>query len=206
MLGGNDFRLPTGIENGRELGCIVVDWQLWREEQFQVGTRSSLLEKSTEEANVFEKILVCLDGSELAEQIMLYATEQAIRFQGKLVLLQVVPEPVAFSPGIPGGAPVPIQTDIMVEGTKEALKKAKKYLEKLAAPLRKKGIQVETVAIPGRAGEAILNYAHTNSVNLITIATHGHGGLRRAVFGSVADYVLRESGLPVLVIRPQEKG
>ena len=155
---------------------------------------------------MFERILVCLDGSRLAEQIMPYATEEAIRFQGKLVLLQVVPEPVAFSPGIPGEVPVPIQTDIMVEGTREALNRAKDYLEKLAAPLRKKGIQVETVAIPGRAGEAILNYANTNSMNLITIATHGRGGLRRAVFGSVADYVLRESGLAVLVIRPHEKG
>jgi nucleotide-binding universal stress UspA family protein len=154
---------------------------------------------------MFEKILVCLDGSKLAEQIMPYATEEALHFQGKLVLLQVVPEPVAFSPGIPGEAPVPIQTDIMVEGTKEALNKARDYLEKLAATLRKRGIQVTTVAIPGRAGEAILDYANTNSIKLITIATHGRGGLRRAVFGSVADYVLRKSGLPVLVIRPQDE-
>lgn len=155
---------------------------------------------------MFKKILVCLDGSRLAEQILPYAREEAIRFQSKLVLLQVVPEPIAFSPGIPGGAPLPIQTDIMIEGAKEELNSAKKYLEKLAAPLRKKGMRVETVAIPGTAGEAILNYANTNSVNLITIATHGRGGLQRAVFGSVADYVLRESGLPVLVIRPLEKG
>ncbi len=154
---------------------------------------------------MFERILVCLDGSKLAEQIMPYATEEAIRFRGKLVLLQVVQEPVAFSPGIPGEASVPIETDTMVERTKEALNRAGDYLEKLAAPLRKRGIQVKTVAIPGRAGEAILDYANTNSINLITIATHGRGGLRRAVFGSVADHVLRESGLPVLVIRPQDK-
>jgi nucleotide-binding universal stress UspA family protein len=156
---------------------------------------------------MFKRILACLDGSKLAEQIMPYAIEEAIRFQGKLVLLQVVPEPVAFSPSIPGEAPVLIETDSMVEGTIEALSRAKDYLEKLAAPLRKKGIQVDTVAIPGRAGEAILDYANTNSINLITVATHGRGGLRRAVFGSVADHVLRESGLPVLVIRPRdEKG
>jgi len=153
---------------------------------------------------MFEKILVCLDGSELAEQIMPYATEEAIRFQGRLVLLQVVSEPVVFSPGIPGAAPVPIQTDTMVEETKRALNKAKDYLEKLAAPLRKRGIQVETVVVLGRAGEAILSYAHTNGVDLITIATHGYGGLRRAIFGSVADQVLRGSGLPILLIRPQE--
>jgi nucleotide-binding universal stress UspA family protein len=190
-----------------KLSCVVVCWQSNGQNQLQVGNRSSFWAISEEEANMFERILVCLDGSRLAEQIVPYATEEAIRFQGKLVLLQVVPEPVAFSPGIPGEGLVPIQTDIMLEGTKEALGRARDYLEKLATRLRKRGIQVETVAIPGRAGEAILDYANTNSVKLITIATHGRGGLRRAVFGSVADYVLRESGLPVLVIRPQdEKG
>ena len=84
---------------------------------------------------MFEKILVCLDGSKLAEQIMPYAEEAAVRFQSKLVLLQVVPEPVAFSPGIPGEIPVPMQTDAMLEGAKMALKKAKGYLGKVAAPL-----------------------------------------------------------------------
>jgi nucleotide-binding universal stress UspA family protein len=153
---------------------------------------------------MFKRILVCLDGSELAEQILPYAAEEAIHFEGQLVLLQVVQEPVAFSPAIPGEAPMPIETDVMVEGTKEALNRAKDYLEKLAAPLRKKGIHVKTVAVPGRADEAILDYAGTNHINLIALATHGRGGLRRAVFGSVADRVLRESGLPVLVIRPQE--
>jgi nucleotide-binding universal stress UspA family protein len=190
-----------------ESSCVMVRWKLNGQDQLQVGKRLSFWSISEEEANMFKRILVCLDGSKLAEQIMPYATEEAIRFRGKLVLLQVVQEPVAFTPGLPGEAPVPIQTHVMVEGTEEALNRARDYLEKLAAPLRKKGIQVKTVAIPGRPGEAILDYANTNSINLITIATHGRGGLRRAVFGSVADYVLRESGLPVLVIRPQdEKG
>jgi nucleotide-binding universal stress UspA family protein len=153
---------------------------------------------------MFKRILVCLDGSELAEQIMPYATAEAIHFEGKLVLLQVVQEPVVYGPALPGEAPLPIQTDAMVEVTKASLNRAKEYLEKLAEPLRRKGIQVDTVAIPGRADEAILDYANSNRIDLIAIATHGRGGLRRAVFGSVADHVLRESGLPVLVIRPQE--
>jgi nucleotide-binding universal stress UspA family protein len=153
---------------------------------------------------MFKRILVCLDGSELAEQIMPYATAEAIHFEGKLVLLQVVQEPVVYGPALPGEAPLPIQTDAMVEVTKASLNRAKEYLEKLAEPLRRKGIQVDTVAIPGRADEAILDYANSNRIDLIAIATHGRGGLRRAVFGSVADHMLRESGLPVLVIRPQE--
>jgi nucleotide-binding universal stress UspA family protein len=188
-----------------EPSCVAICWQLSGQNQLQVGKRSNFWAISEEEANMFKRILVCLDGSKLAEQIMPYAIEEAIRFQGKLVLLQVVQEPVAFSPGIPGEGSVPVETDTMAERTKEALNIARDYLERLAAPLHKRGIQVKTVAIPGTAGEAILDYANTNSINLIAIATHGRGGLRRAVFGSVADRVLRESGLPVLVIRPQNE-
>lgn len=154
---------------------------------------------------MFKKILVCLDGSKLAEQILPYAVEEALHFQSKLVLFQVIPEPVAFSPGIPGAASVPIRTDTMLEEAEKALNEARDYLEDIATPLRKKGIQVEAVSILGSAGDAILSYAEGNNINLITIATHGRSGLRRGVFGSVADYVLRESGLPILVIRPQER-
>jgi nucleotide-binding universal stress UspA family protein len=157
------------------------------------------------EAEMFKKILVCLDGSELAEQILPYAVEEALRFQGKLVLLQVIPEPVAFSPGIPGAEAAPIRTDNMLEEAETALEGARNYLEKIATPLRKKGIKVEAVSVLGRAGETILSYADRNKVNLITIATHGRSGLGRAVFGSVADHILRESGLPMLVIRPKNQ-
>jgi nucleotide-binding universal stress UspA family protein len=155
------------------------------------------------EAPAFEKILVCLDGSKLAEQIMPYATEEALRFRSTLVLFQVVPEPIAVSPGVPGAAPVPVQTETMHEEAQKALDEAKDYLEELAMPLRDKSIQVEAVTIPGRAGEAVVSYANSNNLDLIAIATHGRSGLGRAVFGSVADFVLRESGLPLLVIKPQ---
>jgi nucleotide-binding universal stress UspA family protein len=154
---------------------------------------------------VFKKILVCLDGSKLAEQILPYAAEVALHFEGRLVLFQVIPEPVAFSPGIPGTASVPVQTDTMLQEAKKALDEATDYLENVAKPLRKKGIRVEAVSVLGRAGQAILDYAGMNNVNLITIATHGRSGLRRGVFGSVADYVLRQSGLPMLVIRPESQ-
>jgi len=153
---------------------------------------------------MFERILVCLDGSRLAEQILPYAVEQALRFEGKLVLFQAVPEPVAYSPGIPGAEPGAIQTDTMLEEAKKALNEARDYLEELAAPIRKRDVPVETVAVLGRAGETIVTHAHDNKMRLIAIATHGRSGVRRGVFGSVADYVLRESGLPILVIRPQE--
>jgi nucleotide-binding universal stress UspA family protein len=160
---------------------------------------------SEQEAYMFKRILVCLDGSGSAEQILAYAREQALAFGAQLVLLQVVPQPVAFTPGIPGTVSVPAQTDAMIEVAKQASSGAKDYLEELAAPLRERGLRVETVSMIGRAGDTIVDYASKNNIDLIAIATHGRSGLGRAVFGSVADQVVRESGLPILLIRPQEQ-
>jgi nucleotide-binding universal stress UspA family protein len=57
-----------------------------------------------------------------------------------------------------------------------------------------------------QVGEAIVSYADENSISLIAIATHGRSGLGRLVFGRVADFVLREAGLPILVIKPKKSG
>ncbi len=160
-------------------------------------------DKTPKEIQPFKKILACLDGSPLAEQIIPCAAEQALGFQAQLILLQVVSGPLDYSPGIPGA--VPVQDVDLGEMTREALNSATAYLEQLASPLRKKGIQVNTVATVGRAGETILGYAGRHSVDLIGIATHGRTGLGQALYGSVADHVLRQSGLPTLIIRPRRK-
>jgi len=77
-------------------------------------------------------------------------------------------------------------------------------LQKIAKPLRDEGLDIECAAHMGEPSKAILQYAKENAVKLIAIATHGHGGLKRMLFGSVADKVLREAGIPVLVAKSQE--
>ena len=151
---------------------------------------------------MFEKILVCLDGSKLAEQILPYATEEALHFHSQVVLFHVVAEPVIVSPGIPGAAGVLVRTPGMLAQMQKEQNEASSYLERVAGQLREKGLAVEPVVFQGAAGDAIISYANDNDIGLIAIATHGRSGLGRAVFGSVADYVLRNSGLPILVIRP----
>ena len=153
---------------------------------------------------VVEKVLVCLDGSELAEQILPHVTDYALCSNSTVLLLQVVHEPVIVSPGIPGAAPVSLTTGAMREEAKKAQIRAESYLEEKAGRLREQGLRVVAVATLGKAGETITGYARENNVGLIAMATHGRGGLGRALFGSVADYVLRTSGLPLLIIRPQE--
>jgi nucleotide-binding universal stress UspA family protein len=153
---------------------------------------------------MFEKILVCLDGSEIAEQILPYAAEESLHFHSQVVLLHVVTEPVIVTPGIPGAAGAPVETPGMLEQMQKEQKEASIYLEDVANHLQERGLSVEPVILQGVAGATIINYANENDIGLIAIATHGRSGLGRVVFGSVADYVLRNSGLPILVIRPQE--
>lgn len=153
---------------------------------------------------MFEKVLVCLDGSSLSEQILPRITEEARSF-GKVVLLRVLPNPDATVPiGVPGVPGVSMRTDVMLKAFEEEVAEAPKYLDGLAQPLRDKGVDVDCVVLQGRPNENIVEYAQDNHFGMIAIATHGHGGLRRVVFGSTAEYVLRNSGLPVLVIRPHE--
>ncbi len=156
---------------------------------------------------MFQRILVCLDGSPLAEQILPYVTEEAMRFGSTVVLLQVVTIATTLvTPGIPGAPSVPVHGQITLEHIRKEENEANTYLERIAAPLRERGVTVKTVVLPGPpVGDAIVNYAREHRTDLIAIATHGHSGLREAVLGSTADYVLRESGLPVLLVRPKRE-
>jgi len=153
---------------------------------------------------MFKKILICLDGSHLAEQILPYAIEQATRFNARLLLLQVITVPSTAAVAAVPEAGVPTFTAPMIEEQIRAKESdAIAYLQGAAQQLRSKGLQVELAILQGVPGETIVRYAEKNEIDLIAIATHGHSGLGRLVFGSVADHVLRHSGLPVLVIKPK---
>jgi nucleotide-binding universal stress UspA family protein len=65
------------------------------------------------------------------------------------------------------------------------------------------GIDVECVVIIGNPGESIVDYANKNKVDLIAIATHGRSGIKRMIFGSVTEYVIKNSRLPILLIKPK---
>jgi nucleotide-binding universal stress UspA family protein len=81
--------------------------------------------------------------------------------------------------------------------------KVKEYLDDKAKSLKESGIKVECVAITGNPGEAIVNYANNNKVDLIAIATHGRTGIKRMIFGSVTEYVIKNSWIPILLIKPK---
>lgn len=155
---------------------------------------------------MYKKIVICLDGSDLAEQVLPYAAELAQRFSSELVLLRVVPEPVIFTPGIPGTPGAPVVTSRMGKQVESEERQSETYLSSVADRLLKQyNLHPESVTSLGAAGKTIVEYAGANEVDLIAIATHGRTGPGRVIFGSVADYVLRQSRLPVLLIRPIAK-
>jgi nucleotide-binding universal stress UspA family protein len=152
---------------------------------------------------VYKKILVCLDGSELAEQILPYAVEQAFHFSSKLVLLMVFTEPGFVGLAVPGFPGVRLETGGMEKQIKKEEETAKTYLNTIAEKvLAQRGLKADCVAVLGVAGETIVQYAEDNAIDLITLATHGRSGPGRVILGSVADHVVSHSRIPILLIRP----
>ena len=154
---------------------------------------------------MFKKILVCLDGSELAEKVLPYAKEQAERFDSELVLFMTVSEPYFTTPGVPGIPGVPVDTlnrENLIFTEKNA---AETYLKSVADKiLSEKTLRVSFESAVGAAGQAIIEYSGNHGIELIALATHSRSGLGRVILGSVADYVVRHTDLPVLLIHPNK--
>jgi nucleotide-binding universal stress UspA family protein len=154
----------------------------------------------------FEHLLIPLDGTPWAEQILEPAMALGKAMGADYTLLRVVtpvyPTALPAEPAIFGS----VATDIMdrVEKMHADLKKeAGIYLETVAVKLRSDGLTVRTrVAIEEQPGVAILENAKP-PIDMIAIETHGRGGIARMLLGSVADKVIRGSPLPILVHRPK---
>jgi len=76
------------------------------------------------------------------------------------------------------------------------------YLECLAQQHRSPDLTIETVVVQAKPAEAILAYAEAEGIDLIVMASHGRTGVRRWVFGSVTEKVLRQAGCAMLIVRP----
>jgi nucleotide-binding universal stress UspA family protein len=150
---------------------------------------------------MLEKILVCLDGSKAAEQILPYIADDAQKFGSELVLFRVVHMPgLTFPISIPGEPGTPMQTGGEMKSAVKAQKEAEEYLQDVAAKLQAERLKVGTEVAYGIPGEVIIERAREDGVTLIAISTHGHGGFRRFVLGSTAEFVLHRSSVPVLMV------
>lgn len=150
----------------------------------------------------FHGVLVPLDGSEVAEQV-LPCVARLSRPNAEVTLLRAVASASQLAASA-GAAPVPAMMDL-VQIADDGRREAQAYLEGVAAQLRKQGLRSRLVVALGGAADAIARAAEETAVDVIAMTTHGRGGIERAVFGSVADAVVRSSTRPVFLV-PIRKG
>ena len=141
------------------------------------------------------KILVPLDGSEQSKSALGPTCELADILGGSLLLGSVVtfPSYTMYAEGYVFVDP---------EATESVLAETRRYLEGIAEGLRTETRPVEVCATYGTPYFGITNIARDRGVGLIVMATHGRGGMTRALLGSVATATLRQAGVPIVLVRP----
>jgi nucleotide-binding universal stress UspA family protein len=143
-------------------------------------------------------ILICLDGSALAETALGPATNLGRLWESRYHLLRVAPPPQHV--GRPFGQD---EQSLYQHARDRASADARDYLERIAERLRTEAAPATTRVVLNRnVAQAVIDEALANGCDLIAISTHGRGGVARLLLGSVADKVIRGSHTPVLVYRP----
>lgn len=153
---------------------------------------------------MYKKILVPLDGSQLAEKILPHVEALATLGKSSVVLLQVVePASADFTPSL-NMMVTPQELELYWKSLQAAEEAAGKYLTDKAGEFGKKKIEAETVVQRGEAVNVIVSVAKDKKVDLIAMASHGRTGLSRVFYGSVANGVLHKVDRPLLLIRAEE--
>lgn len=145
---------------------------------------------------MFKKILVPLDGSELSEAALTHVIDITTDCRALEVILMRIREPL--DPNVIGT----LDAKIAVELDEAYRDEASRYLDKVVATLKEKGIAAKTEILAGNPAEEIIKYSQKNNVDLIIMSTRGRSGISRWVFGSVAEKVIRNSTVPVLIKPP----
>jgi nucleotide-binding universal stress UspA family protein len=147
---------------------------------------------------LFHKILVATDFSDTARGAIAHAVELAKLADASLYLVHVLTLPVVYAPeGVvlgPSWSVAELRADL------------ENALSKLAAEVRARGIpEVSMQLLIGTAWDEIVRAAAEQGCDLIVIGTHGRGGIKRLLLGSVAEHVVRTSPCPVLTVGPARR-
>lgn len=150
----------------------------------------------------YARIIVPLDGSALAEQILPHVRTLAKAFDSRVELVRAYAPPASLlaasaASTMPGHGPV-LDPAPYVAAQKDD---ADLYPTQTADRLRKEGVHCSWRRLDGSAGEKIVAEAASWEADLILMTTHGRGGLGRLLLGSVTDYVVRHATIPILLVR-----
>jgi nucleotide-binding universal stress UspA family protein len=144
---------------------------------------------------MYKKILVPLDGSPLAEAVLPHAQALAKSEGAEIVLLRVAvtPDEALFHRNPAEGNHV---TDAIEE-------EAQDYMKTEVAKLKKKkGVKVTGITRDGIIPDTILDVAEETHADVIAMSTHGRTGFQHMLMGSVAEKVVHNSHIPVMLIHP----
>lgn len=142
---------------------------------------------------MYRRILVPLDGSKVAEGVLPHARALAFAEGAELVLLRVAANPVLeFTFSDPSVAQSVLE-DLETQ--------SKKYMAGIEESLKQDGFLVSSLIREGAVADSILRTAEEIGADVIAMSTHGRTGAARWLLGSVADRVVRNSSIPVLLIR-----
>jgi len=153
---------------------------------------------------MYKKIMVPLDGSELAECVLPHVEGfiASCRVSTIVFVRALKPEPTVSRGAYATGE---VDLTVIEENTKrieeEKKSSAKDYLDQVASRLKHDGVELQTEVIVGTVAESLIDYTEANNIDMILIATHGRSGVSRWVRGSIADRILRGSSIPVLMVR-----
>jgi nucleotide-binding universal stress UspA family protein len=147
---------------------------------------------------MYKKILVPLDGSELAECVLPHVEAVAKGCRVPKVFFIRVLEPF----DAPGATEFSFAPENIAQKNLEIKRTdAENYFKTVGEKVRLAGIDVEWKIETGKVAETIAEFAGRHEVDLIIISTHGRSGVSRWVWGSVAERVLRSACAPVLMVR-----
>jgi nucleotide-binding universal stress UspA family protein len=146
---------------------------------------------------VYRRMLVTVDGSRRSEAVIGPAIDLA-RHTGCGIKLLTVVIPEEHRQGALWSEEGSLR--VSASGVDGRTAQADAYVNRLARIMREQHVSVEPIIRNGRAGAQIIDAVSELGVDLIAMATRSRRGLERLVFGSVADYVLQEAHVPVLLI------
>jgi len=153
---------------------------------------------------MYKKIMVPLDGSELAECVL---PQVETFIKGCQVSTLVFVRVIESTTLTYRGAYVTSKEDLeKIETNAKKVEEERKssaveYLKGVVTRFKQDGVKYQTEVLSGKVAESLVDYVEANGVDLIIIATHGRSGVSRWVRGSIADRVLRASRVPVLMVR-----
>jgi nucleotide-binding universal stress UspA family protein len=143
--------------------------------------------------NMYKKILVALENSHADKSLLPHVKELAEHFRAELLLVHVADGWVARN-----------FEQLKLQESDE-MKDDRRYLEKVAAPLREHGLKVSTHLAMGDPPQEILKTAAMQHCDLIAMTTHGHRLIGDLIFGSTIHEVRHKSTVPILLVRAAVK-